>query len=283
LPALSKPSYSAKILALYAAEYLRDRAFAGTSGSGTWLFELIGGSVSSLALGPTFQQLIMPHTRLTQRDLLDCHRTALASARIDGHREGEAGTLNILAHTHFALRNFDQAATYLNAALQLNQSGDSPVHHRAVLLNNLGAVHLEQGNTDSAIDLYKQALRLCRDAARHVLDVGEHRCHGLGIGWPHRRQRRGAVAHHRGGDSMLRQWIAQPVPEDRRISSTHCPTGTMPATAVTAPATPDCHAIAKPLQRRDNDLRTALPSSRGPGAATSVGVPELSHSHVCSG
>jgi hypothetical protein len=40
LPGLSRPSYSSKILALYAAEYVRDRAFAGTSGSGAWLLEL---------------------------------------------------------------------------------------------------------------------------------------------------------------------------------------------------------------------------------------------------
>ena len=33
LPALSRPSYSSKTRALYAAEYVRDRAFAGTSGS----------------------------------------------------------------------------------------------------------------------------------------------------------------------------------------------------------------------------------------------------------
>src|SRR6266498_1047688 len=50
LPALSNDSYSSRILALYAAEYCRDRAFAGTSGSGTRSIELIVRDGSQLAL-----------------------------------------------------------------------------------------------------------------------------------------------------------------------------------------------------------------------------------------
>src|SRR5881409_3064585 len=49
LPALSNDSYSSRIFALYAAEYRRVRALAGTSGSGTWSIELTSGD-SQLAL-----------------------------------------------------------------------------------------------------------------------------------------------------------------------------------------------------------------------------------------
>ena len=53
---------------MYDAEYLRVRAFAGTSGSGTCsLVELTVGMDSSLALRTTFQDRILPHTILTQR------------------------------------------------------------------------------------------------------------------------------------------------------------------------------------------------------------------------
>src|SRR2546430_9065223 len=67
LPALSNASYSSKILALYDAEYVRDRAFAGTSGSGTWLLELTGSGLLARPLGTRFQAQILPHQILTER------------------------------------------------------------------------------------------------------------------------------------------------------------------------------------------------------------------------
>ena len=59
LPALSNDSYSSKILALYAAEYRRARAFAGTSGSGSvsMVFTVTGGSSLALRSNVSSQDL----------------------------------------------------------------------------------------------------------------------------------------------------------------------------------------------------------------------------------
>lgn len=82
MPALSNDSYSSKILALYDAEYVRDRAFAGTSGSGTWLLELTGGGLLARPLRTRFLLQILPHKILTER---------AAGGRFDPGIEGEVG------------------------------------------------------------------------------------------------------------------------------------------------------------------------------------------------
>lgn len=84
LPALSSPSYSARTLVLYDAEYRRDRAFAGTPGSGTCsLVELTVGVDSSLALNATFQDQILLHLILTQRAVRRMVRWLAGSSRSD--------------------------------------------------------------------------------------------------------------------------------------------------------------------------------------------------------
>ena len=82
LPALSNASYSSKILALYDAEYVRDRAFAGTSGSGTWLLELTGSGLLARPLGTRFQAQILPHQILTERGHI-LHRRNQIVVRLD--------------------------------------------------------------------------------------------------------------------------------------------------------------------------------------------------------
>jgi hypothetical protein len=74
LPTLSRPSYSSKILALY-AEYVLDRAFTGTSGPGTSLLELTGGGLLARPLRTRFLFQILPHLILIQRILAATSRT----------------------------------------------------------------------------------------------------------------------------------------------------------------------------------------------------------------
>jgi len=94
--------------------------------------------------------------------LLELNELALRSARIDGHREGESGTLNNLGVTYFDIHDYDQATARFEAALALARDAGYPEAELACC-HNLAALQVRAGNTDAAIELCQHVLQIARE------------------------------------------------------------------------------------------------------------------------
>ena len=98
-----------------------------------------------------------------QDDVLEIHQIALSAAVADGHQVAQMGTLNNLGGTSFAIHEYDRAARYFNAALELARQ----LHHpsaEAACSHNVASVHLQAGRAGTAIGIYQEVLGNLRDA-----------------------------------------------------------------------------------------------------------------------
>jgi DNA-binding SARP family transcriptional activator/tetratricopeptide (TPR) repeat protein len=115
-------------------------------------------------------------------DIVDMvHRQAVASAQIEGAREGESGLLNNLGAIEFQRGHYASAARYFTDALAIFcELGH--VYGESIALLNIGNTHLERGQTRRAIEYYERSLAISvRNGNRDVQAAVYHRlgeaCH----------------------------------------------------------------------------------------------------------
>jgi tetratricopeptide (TPR) repeat protein/DNA-binding SARP family transcriptional activator len=109
--------------------------------------------------------------------LLDAHRAALDSSRLDGSRAGEAGNLNNLGTVHYNLGQHGEALRNFTEALAVfREVGDA--QGEAMAQVNLGNTHLERGAHRLAVTAYEQAREIA-EKTRDVRALG-YAFHGLG-------------------------------------------------------------------------------------------------------
>jgi tetratricopeptide (TPR) repeat protein len=96
-----------------------------------------------------------------QDDVLELCALGLTAARLDGHQEGQFGTLVNQGSTYFAMRDYERATASFMAALRLARAADD-LNAQAACLHNLGSVHLATGRTAAAIPAFTEVLVMCR-------------------------------------------------------------------------------------------------------------------------
>lgn len=96
-----------------------------------------------------------------QDDVLELQQLAVDSARLDGNRVAEVGSLNNLGTTYFALHDYPRAAASFGSGQDLARR-IRHVEGEAVCSHNLASVHLQVGRVATAAKIYTDVLVLCR-------------------------------------------------------------------------------------------------------------------------
>jgi DNA-binding SARP family transcriptional activator/tetratricopeptide (TPR) repeat protein len=103
----------------------------------------------------TFSDLLNCYCDPTE--IIDAHRQAVASAQIEGARDGESGNLNSLGVIEFNRGDYESAARYFTQALSIFREIDDE-YGESISLYNIGNTHLERGQTRRAIDFHERSL-----------------------------------------------------------------------------------------------------------------------------
>ncbi|MFC4534788.1 AfsR/SARP family transcriptional regulator [Sphaerisporangium dianthi] len=108
-------------------------------------------------------------------DLLMTGETALSSARLAGHRHGEAEILSDLGYAQLFLGRYAEHLEYQRAALEIRRASHDRVGEAKALRHLAYALYLA-GRPAEAIDVGEQGLALCRELGERseeysVLDV----------------------------------------------------------------------------------------------------------------
>jgi DNA-binding SARP family transcriptional activator/tetratricopeptide (TPR) repeat protein len=114
--------------------------------------------------------------------ILDIHRQAVASARVDAARWEESALLNNLGVIEFRRGHYKIAAGYYAEALAIFKELDYE-YGECACLYNLGNTYLERGETRPAIAYYNRSLKISERIGEHAGQAFIY--HGLG------------AAHHR--------------------------------------------------------------------------------------
>ena len=128
-----------------------------------------------------------------QEEVLALYKLALSSAQHDGHQLGEAGTLNNLGATYFAMHNYSLAVEHFEACIQLARSigyGEAEI----IYSHNLATVHLKTDNVAEAVRLSMQVLDACRNVSNPFGEA--HALHRLGDAYRLMKQYDQAVSHY---------------------------------------------------------------------------------------
>jgi DNA-binding SARP family transcriptional activator/tetratricopeptide (TPR) repeat protein len=146
------------------------REFADADDARRWFFaerlKIIAVSESAIEsrmhsrvfrLVATFGELLTIYCE--PESILDIHRQAVASARIDAARWEESALLNNLGVIEFRRGRYEIAAEYYAEALAIFKELDYE-YGECACLYNLGNAYLERGETRSAINYYNSSLQL---------------------------------------------------------------------------------------------------------------------------
>lgn len=114
--------------------------------------------------------------------ILDIHRQAVASARVDAARWEESALLNNLGVIELRRGHYEIAAGYYTEALTIFKELDYE-YGECACLYNLGNTYLERGETRRAIAYYNRSLKISERIVEHAGQAFIY--HGLG------------AAHHR--------------------------------------------------------------------------------------
>jgi tetratricopeptide (TPR) repeat protein len=141
----------------------------------------------------TFSELLNHYC--DPNDIVDVHRQAVASARIDGARDGESGILNSLGAIEFQRGDYGSAARYFKQALTIFEEIDDQ-QGEAVSLLNIGNTYVKRGRWRSALPFHNRSLAIFESIGDQS---GQARVHHW-LGKAHQRDGQFEVA----GDYFLR-------------------------------------------------------------------------------